>query len=119
MTEEHRTAELANMTEENVAGRAFAILVNDHHGVYSGQFYMEAYGQSTSGIDDETRASLLEGPGHVHYDESCSDLEDNGVLTDDSGKEWTLAWRDGGLFAVDGGLIDDWESVTRCLFDAW
>jgi len=106
------TKTLKTMAQENIAQEAFMYLVSDANGIYMGQCFIERFDLAVSGISDLDRASLHMGPDSEYYDEAQDALCDSGILTDTTGKKWNICYQDGGIFAVDYDLINEWEELT-------
>ena len=108
--------ELQATTEDQIREQAFDCLVGDANGIYMGQRLLEDYG-SIEGIPDEDRETILAGPDHEYYFDSCYDMEQYATIKCDDGKKRSIAYLDGGIFAVDYQLIQDWEAANDTDFD--
>ena len=108
--------ELQATTEDQIREQAFDCLVGDANGIYMGQVLLGVY-NGIEGIPDEDREIILAGPDHEYYFDSCSDMEQFATIQGDDGKKHGISYRDGGIFAVDYQLIQDWETANDTEFD--
>jgi hypothetical protein len=80
------------------------LYASDHHGIYIPQYFAESIQREyLGGVSDEDMQILLDGPESEYYWDAWDMVLNNAVLTDKSGKRWTL-WQDGDLWIVP----EDW-----------
>jgi len=91
------------------------LLVDDHHGVYCGQFayqwllpYLQQ--QIKDKIGEKNVASIDAGPEDEFYWEAVDRMEDV-KLTDENGVEFYIMFREGGVWVVPVSYMDTPEYV--------
>ena len=84
------------------------ILLNDSHGVYIPQFFVEKFDTNEWSVRAEDADILKAGPNHEWYWEAWDNALNSAVFTDDDGMQWRL-WQDGDLWLYCEQLMTDEE----------
>ena len=86
------------------------LYASDNRGIYIPQYFAESIQmECLGGVSGEDMQILLDGPETEYYCEAWDMVLNNAVLTDKSGKRWTL-YQDGDLWLVP----EDWTPEEDC-----
>ena len=87
----------------------FELLVDDHHGQYTGQVFAETIKRELfPTITAEYWAILETGPDHENYFDVSAELDQH--ETEEGVSLW---WHEGALWAVDWSLIGDADDIAK------
>ena len=83
--------------------KEISLLIDSHHGIYSGQILATQYGNHLQ-VSQEDKDILTAGPDHEYYIETWADMEGE-TMIDDTGERYFIWTNEGDTWAVPDG----WE----------
>ena len=88
------------------------LLVESHHGIYSGQILAQTLGDKLRKVIGEDNFNILLNPEHDDYVEVWAD-SDSVTITDYEGKKWVLCPIEGDIWAIpeDEYLNINWDEI--------